>query len=77
MILNIIETLEVRKWEKMESNGCTILGVSLENDQWFKYALNETEEELFKNGLNPKEVLRIYELDLQPRIIVTKWDIYA
>lgn len=40
MILNIIETLEVRKWEKMESNGCTILGVTLENDQWFKYALN-------------------------------------
>lgn len=77
MILNLIETIEVRKWEKMESNGCTILGLSLENIQWFKYALNETEEELFKNGFNPKEVLRIYELDLQPRIIVTKWDVYA
>ena len=76
MILKNIETVEIRNWRKFDCDN----GIELEliiDTHWFRYRLNEREEELFKQGLNPKEMLRICEYDTDPVVIVTKWDIYA
>ena len=72
MILKINETCDVRKWKLVESDNKIILELIFWTD-YFIYSLNEREEVLFKNGLEPVEVLRTYYIGETPIITVTRW----
>ena len=55
MIINSVETKEVKRWDKVEFNT---LKLTIENYTLI-YALDIREQQLFREGLNPKEVIKI------------------
>lgn len=78
MILKMDEVIEIRHWEKIDlEDGGIALGITLWNDQWFRYELNEQETKLFKHGFNPEEALRTYEKDMTPEITISYWKHYT
>lgn len=78
MILKMDEVIEIRHWEKIEmDDGNIALGITLYNDQWFRYILNERELWLFNHGLRPEVTLRTYTKDNTPEIVVCYWKYYG
>lgn len=78
MILKMDEVNTIRSWDKIDlDNGGIALEITIDNSQWFKYELNEREQWLFKHGFNPEEVLRTYEKDSAPEIVVSYWKHYS
>lgn len=78
MILKMDEVNTIRSWDKIDlDNGGIALEITIDNSQWFKYELNERELWLFKHGFNPEEVLRTYEKDMTPEIVVSYWKHYS